>query len=187
MLRAHPKAASGVPPTTSNTVYRLQGKSTGYHHSLSTLPRLRKTLNRFSRNPSNSSLHRPYLLKEDIRRYTYAVPNTPLYTNIDMQFLINYDLRIERPALGRTILNGLQRLQAHIAAHGDTYLLPDDDPWQVDDKRTGESPFLLCPSLLPFPSSSRVRYYIRKPKPQHLSLLIALSPRPSSSPKISRH
>lgn len=53
--------------------------------------------------------------------------------------LIYYDLKIERAALGRTILNGMQRLRTRIKDHGDSYLLDDEDPWQIDDKRTGAS------------------------------------------------
>ena len=60
--------------------------------------------------------------------------------------LIYYDIKIERAALGRTILNGMQRLQARLQDPGDSYLLPDEDPWQIDDKRTGTSQFKNCPS-----------------------------------------
>ena len=57
--------------------------------------------------------------------------------SIDM--LIYDGIKIDRIALGRTILNGMQRLRTQILTHGDSDLLDDDDPWQIDDKRTGTS------------------------------------------------
>lgn len=75
-----------------------------------------------------------YLQNDDIRRLSYHVPDTNVY----LELLINYDMPIERAALGRTILNGQQRLRAHIFSKGDSYLDPEDDPWDIDDKRTGK-------------------------------------------------
>lgn len=93
------------------------------------------TLDILTRLSRNSYLHHP--LSEDIHRYTYNIPDTPLYKYLSIDFLLNYDLPIDRRALGRTIQNGMQRLRSQIDDHGDGYLLPDDDPWEIDDKRTG--------------------------------------------------
>ena len=55
-----------------------------------------------------------------------------------LTFLLNFDVRIERAALGRTLLNGLQLLRTLVAVKGDEYLEPDDDPWEIDDKLSGK-------------------------------------------------
>lgn len=57
---------------------------------------------------------------------------------MSLDFLLNYNIPIERAALGRTILNGQQKLRNHISSKGDGFLDPDEDPWQIDDKRTGK-------------------------------------------------
>ena len=104
----------------------------------------------FPRNPLPD-----HSIGEDVRRFSYNIPDTPLYKHISIDMLIYYHIEIDRAALGRTILNGMQRLRNQIKDHGDSYLLDYEDPWQIDDKRTGMSSslkqlFLPLAFYLPF-------------------------------------
>ncbi|KAL9040009.1 MAG: hypothetical protein Q9180_002185, partial [Flavoplaca navasiana] len=77
-------------------------------------------------NPSLSLLQNTH--------YRYHVPDSPISL-----LLIVHELHpIERPALFRTIFNAQQALRRQLSKEGDRWLDPDDDPYQVDDKRTGK-------------------------------------------------
>ncbi|KAL9028648.1 MAG: hypothetical protein Q9180_007133 [Flavoplaca navasiana] len=66
--------------------------------------------------------------------YRYHVPDSPIFL-----LLIVHELHpIERPALFRTIFNAQHALRRQLSTEGNRWLDPDDDPYQVDDKRTGK-------------------------------------------------
>ncbi|KAL8893236.1 MAG: hypothetical protein Q9192_005468, partial [Flavoplaca navasiana] len=79
--------------------------------------------------PSNPSLS---LLQNT--QYRYHVPGSP----ITLLLIVHEQRPIERPALFRTIFNAQQALRRQLSKEGNRWLDPDDDPYQVDDKRTGK-------------------------------------------------
>ncbi|KAI4281398.1 MAG: hypothetical protein L6R38_003732 [Xanthoria sp. 2 TBL-2021] len=66
--------------------------------------------------------------------YSYHVPNTP----ISLILIRVHQHPIERAALFRTIFNTQQALRRQLSIEGNRWLDVDDDPYQVDDKRSGK-------------------------------------------------
>ncbi|KAL8708911.1 MAG: hypothetical protein Q9220_006243 [cf. Caloplaca sp. 1 TL-2023] len=66
--------------------------------------------------------------------YRYGVPGT----TISLIIVITMHTPIERAALGRTILRSQQELRRMLTKERDRWLDVADDPYQVDDKRTGK-------------------------------------------------
>ncbi|KAI4220162.1 MAG: hypothetical protein L6R36_007814 [Xanthoria steineri] len=66
--------------------------------------------------------------------YSYHVPNTP----ITLILVIVHRSPIERPALFRTIFTSQQTLRRQLSQESNRWLDADDDPYQVDDKRSGK-------------------------------------------------
>ncbi|KAL9586627.1 MAG: hypothetical protein Q9212_000762 [Teloschistes hypoglaucus] len=64
----------------------------------------------------------------------YSVPNTPIY----LRLVLHPGSPIDRASLGRTILTAQRSLRKYILDNGDAYLDDSDDPYEVDDRRTGK-------------------------------------------------
>ncbi|KAI4107311.1 MAG: hypothetical protein LQ339_002709 [Xanthoria mediterranea] len=90
------------------------------------IPPASVTDNLFSNNPSLS-------LVQDTH-YSYHVPNTP----ISLVLVLVRQSPIERPALFRTIFTSQQTLRHQLSQESNRWLDADDDPYQVDDKRSGK-------------------------------------------------
>ncbi|KAL8627792.1 hypothetical protein Q9189_006510 [Teloschistes chrysophthalmus] len=69
-----------------------------------------------------------------IEAIDYPVPNTAIL----LRLALSPSNPIDRPALGRTILTAQRSLRRHILDNGDDYLDDSDDPYEVDDRRTGK-------------------------------------------------
>ncbi|KAL8850403.1 MAG: hypothetical protein Q9221_004635 [Calogaya cf. arnoldii] len=82
------------------------------------------------RSPNYPTLSLPSLQNA----YSYHIPNTP----ISLVLIQQPHRPIERPALFRTIFNAQQALRRQLSKEGNRWLDIDDDPYQVDDKRTGK-------------------------------------------------
>ncbi|KAL8911778.1 MAG: hypothetical protein Q9171_003111 [Xanthocarpia ochracea] len=70
----------------------------------------------------------------DRQLYNYRVPNTQ--TSIEL--VLSTEHPIERLALGRTIFTAQQGLRLHLSKYGNSWLDPEDDPYEVDDRRNGK-------------------------------------------------
>ncbi|KAL8768296.1 MAG: hypothetical protein Q9209_005435 [Squamulea sp. 1 TL-2023] len=66
--------------------------------------------------------------------YEYRVPGSP----ISVFFVISTSHPIERAAMGRTILTGQTKLRQRLRDQGNDWLMVEDEPYEIDDKRTGK-------------------------------------------------
>ncbi|KAI4094555.1 MAG: hypothetical protein L6R37_007220 [Teloschistes peruensis] len=69
-----------------------------------------------------------------VENINYQVPNTAIL----LRFALHPGSPIDRAALGRTILTAQRSLRQYIQDNGDAYLDDADDPYEVDDRRTGK-------------------------------------------------
>ncbi|KAL8806207.1 MAG: hypothetical protein Q9182_001482 [Xanthomendoza sp. 2 TL-2023] len=63
----------------------------------------------------------------------YLVPGSPIFVKI----VIDDDYLINRPAMGRTILKEKQTLGKRLETQGNDWLAVNDDPYEIDDRRSG--------------------------------------------------
>ncbi|KAL8857719.1 MAG: hypothetical protein Q9178_005754 [Gyalolechia marmorata] len=70
----------------------------------------------------------------DRHLYEYRVPNS----QISIELVLSTEHPVDRQALGRTIFTAQQGLRLHLSRYGNSWLALDDDPYEVDDRRSGK-------------------------------------------------
>ncbi|KAL8727081.1 MAG: hypothetical protein Q9166_006268 [cf. Caloplaca sp. 2 TL-2023] len=81
----------------------------------------------------------------DLKRPPFATPGNRLSLNyrvpgstISVYMVIEPSHPIDRAAMGRTILTEQKKLRQRLDTQGDSWLAVQDDPYEIDDKRTGK-------------------------------------------------
>ncbi|KAL8953849.1 MAG: hypothetical protein Q9222_000295 [Ikaeria aurantiellina] len=89
-----------------------------------------------SKETARRDLNPPRFLGASLgeKYYSYSVPGT----TISMVIVLAMHTPIERAAMGRTIFRAQQELRRMLENEGNRWLDVADDPYQVDDRRTGK-------------------------------------------------